>query len=243
VFFVHNLVDFSLAEPGPLLLFAMLLGAVLGVRTTWTGASQHRAFAIAALAGGVVLWIVTILGFVLPVADAEGTAQSGDDAMRAIDPADPDKAAVAAARAAAMYRSAYERLPLNADYAFRSARAMIFANDKPEKVRIMLDTAIGRDPNEVAYYLTRAAYATRQGEVESAKRDYEKALALDPNDVAMRLDYAGALVVFNDRAAAIRQYKLALEKNGQLHPDEPKRLPPARIEDIRRRIAELEAKP
>src|SRR5207253_1301633 len=117
VFFVHNLVDFSLMETGPLMIFALVVGCVLGMRTKWSGSRwQSKRLAAVALAVLGLAWLVGFLGLALPVADAEQKAAASDEAIR-VNRAD---------QAALMLRSAYERMPINADYAFRAARAMIW---------------------------------------------------------------------------------------------------------------------
>ncbi len=228
VFFVHNLLDFSLAEPGPLMLFALLVGACLGARTTWINVARHRTGAIAAISIGTIVWITFTLGVVLPVDDAENQQQAGDAAMQAGNPHS----------AATLYLSAYHRMPLNADYAFRSAQAMRVARETPERVKATLDTAIGRNPRDAGYHLTRAAIESEQGDLESAKADFEKSIPLDPNNIGIRLDYAKILEALNDRPGAAEQYKIALEKNSQLHPDEPKRLSPRQVDQIKMMIGE-----
>src|SRR5205814_680446 len=70
VFFIHNLVDFSLAEPGPLMIFAVILGSVMGVRTNWTRSRwQTNRITITALTALSLLSLVGILAFPFPVAD------------------------------------------------------------------------------------------------------------------------------------------------------------------------------
>src|SRR5439155_13757156 len=84
MFFVHNLMDFVLAEAGAMTLFAVVLGAAIGVRTPWTRpAKPRRGVAIAALVAGAGAWIVAVLALAIPVADAEQLARDGDAALRA----------------------------------------------------------------------------------------------------------------------------------------------------------------
>ncbi|HEX8522291.1 MAG TPA: O-antigen ligase family protein [Tepidisphaeraceae bacterium] len=229
VFFIHNLLDFSLAEPGPLMLFALLVGALIGVRTVWTTSRPSRTGAIAGLVLGGVVWVALVLGLALPVADAEGQAQAGDVAL----------ARNEAARASGLYQSAYERMPLNAEYAFLTARAMLYGGANPERAKTWLDTAAARDPHQVAYYVMRAALLARNGETDAARLDYDKALVLDPNSLSIRMEYAKMLEGVNDRVNAARQYQALLETNEQLHPDEPKRLSGKVVEEVRGKIGAL----
>jgi len=229
VFFIHALVDFVLAEPGPLVLFAMLIGTALGVRTQWTGVPRHRAIAIGTLGSLCLTWVVTFLGFVLPVVDAEQQNVAGDEALRTSDPL----------RAAALYKSAYDRMPLNAEYAYQSARAMMYGQDNPGKIRAMIEEASARDPMSVQYHLLRAQFERQQGDPAIATQQYERALALDPNNVRARLEFADALISFNERPRAAEQIKIALARNDQLHPDEPKRLTSEELEKIQAKLREL----
>jgi O-antigen ligase len=83
VFLVHNLIDFSLFEPGPMLMFAMLLGAVIGARTQpRTGAGAPRAMARLAAAGSLAALIAAGIGVAAPIAVAESTAHAGDEQIR-----------------------------------------------------------------------------------------------------------------------------------------------------------------
>ena len=50
IFLLHNTIDFSIAETGPMFVFALLLGSALGVRTpSVAGQKRHRKAAIALL--------------------------------------------------------------------------------------------------------------------------------------------------------------------------------------------------
>ena len=229
VFFIHNMVDFVLAEPGALTLFAVIAGAALGIRTNWSIPVRHRALTIAGLSALGLVWVVSFLGFVLPVTDAEQQDAMGDEMLRSREPI----------RAAALYRNAYDRMPLNAEYAYHAARAMMYGNENPAKVRAMLDTAVATDPMQVSYRLLQANHEARGGDPAIAKREYERSLALDPNNIRARLEYAEALITFNERPAAAQQIRIALEKNDQLHADEPKRLLPDELEKLRTKLKEL----
>ena len=234
LFFLHNLVDFSLFEPGPMFLFALLCGSALGMRAAADPARRgtgSRAAVATALAGAAAAWL---LGFVVAVrvGPAEGAADAGDEALRTLSPG----------VAADHFARAAERVPFNADYAFRAARAALAhpAAD-PAPALTWLDRAIAADPNRPQYWLHRA-YArlrTRSPDVAAVRADYEQALRLDPNNVDVRLEYAEVLRRFGDPAAAAEQYRLALHYNDLLSPDEPKRLPPARVDEVKRAVAEL----
>jgi O-antigen ligase len=232
-FFVHNLIDFVIAEPGPLILFAVVLGAALGVRTPSAAGSTRRSNAhIGGILGaGVLAWVVAITAIVIPIADAEQRADDADDAIRH---GRVDEAAKTLAAAAKEVRC-------NADYAYRSATAMIQASAPAEQVKAMLEMAIAEDPAGVVYYLTRAGFERRlpQPDPAAIRADYDRALRLDPQNIPARIDYAEALTKLGDPSAAAEQYRLALATNDQYHPDEPKRLDPERVRQIKETIAQL----
>jgi tetratricopeptide (TPR) repeat protein len=235
LFLVHNLVDFSLFEPGPLSIFAFVCGAALGVRTPPVSAAggsprgARRALVVAAVA-----WLVITFAFAAPVAVAEQAAADGDEGLRArrLD------------RAADDFERALGTVPYNADYAFRAARALLFAPDpRPHTDRVirLLDRAVALDPTRAEYWLSRANAEFLRPSPDAAlvRRGYERALRLDPNSVQSRLDYAALLTRLGDSSGARDQYEAALRQNDLLSPDEPKRLPPAKLEQIRKAISDL----
>ena len=238
LFLLHNLVDFSLFEPGPMFLFAWLAGAALGIRAPATEPAP-RASRVAALAGvalAALCWLGAVGGLAIPVAMAESEADAGDEALRT----------ARFGQATSHYSRALETVGYNADYAFRAARSAWMGpppGNTPEAL-MMLDTAIGLDPNRPQYWLHRANARLRSPAPDAAavRADYERALRLDPNNVDTRLEYAEVLSRLGDRAAAAEQYRQALRYNDLLAPDEPKRLPPKRLETIRAALSALDSK-
>ena len=114
VFLVHNTIDFSLFEVGPLFLFMLLAGAVLGMRLpAGEPPPRRRRRAAWAFVAAAAAWLVTAGAVALPVGLAESAAQDGDEQVRLGRPAE----------GAAAMEKAYARVPTNADYAFRAARA------------------------------------------------------------------------------------------------------------------------
>jgi hypothetical protein len=243
LFLVHNLVDFSLFEPGPMFLFMFLTGAALGIRMpSLVAAGLRRAqssrgsprAARAALVAGTLAWLATAFVFAAPVVIAEQSAAEGDAALgaRQVD------------RAAEGFERALSAVPYNADYAFRAARALLYADDprrRVDKIFPLLDRAVALDPNRAEYWLARANAEGLRPTPDAARlrAGYDAALRLDPNSVQVRLDYAALLRRVGDTAGARQQYAEALRYNDLLSPDEPKRLPPEKVAEVRKAIADL----
>jgi O-antigen ligase len=232
IFLLHNAIDFSLFESGPMWVFMMLTGAALGTRTHLAGElarrdseaaprASSRATAGMALVGLALLWIAMGLVLVLPIVVAESKAQASDDAMRNND----------LPRAAQLARSAYETLPFsNSDYLYRAARAL-----PPDQGREALREAIRVNPTAGLYYRTLATIEKRSPapNAKTLRDAFEQAIALDPNDVTLRIEYAEMLEKLGLADQARQQYRTALEKNDLLAPDEPKRLPPKKLQEVK----------
>jgi O-antigen ligase len=234
LFLLHNLVDFSLFEPGPMVLFLFLVGCAWGARAEEPPATRRL--------GAGALWAVMLIGAAVWLAGAvlagrvvagEEAAAAGDDALRGM----------ATREATGHFERAMDLVPFNADYAFRAGRATLFDPDPRQAAAAvaLFDRAIARDPNRPQYWLHRAYARLRAPGPDAAavKADYQQALRLDPNNVDMRLEYADILRRFNDPAGAAREYREALRYNDLLSSDEIKRLPPQRVEDVKRKIAEV----
>ncbi len=233
VFFIHNLMDFVLMEPGPMTIFAIVLGAALGVRTpSAAGRKKRRGVAIGVLLAAGIAWLIGVVTVVIPIADAESRAQDGDTALRTSRPV----------QAAELYEGALRTVPWNADYAYRAARAwMSVPGTIPEKVKTMLGQAIAIDPANVNYHRTRAAYelALPKPDPQAVRADFDAVLRLDPRNLLSILDYAHVLETFGDPKAAAVQYRRALEVNEGYDKTEPKRLSPAEISKIEETIQKL----
>ena len=235
LFLVHNLVDFSLFEPGPMSLFMFGCGAALGARLgPGPAAGGRRRATVIALVSAVVTWLALAAACAAPVAIAEQTADDGDDALRAR----------GFERASAAYEQSLGAVPCNADYAFRAGRALLFSPDPRrhvDRILSLLDRAVALNPNRAEYWLSRAdsEFLRPSPDPHLVRAGYDHALRLDPNSVQIRLDYAGLLRRLGDRGGARDQFSAALRYNDLLNPDEPKRLPPARVNEVRRAIAEL----
>jgi O-antigen ligase len=228
---VQNLIDLSLFEAGPLMVFALLVGAIGGVRAPATAECATRpVVAAAALAGASLAWGAAALFIVIPVVAAQNHAYEGDVDVRY----GRTKAA------ASQFRAALREAPTNADYAFRAARALYMDRDLAG-VREMLDAAIRIDPTLVKAYLMRAGMELMQPNPDAGvvRNNYDRAIELNPADTQIRLQYAAALEQLGLKKEAAEQYRTVLEFNDQLPIDEPERLPEKRVEEIRKKVAEL----
>ncbi|MGH7214008.1 MAG: hypothetical protein ACREIT_04525, partial [Tepidisphaeraceae bacterium] len=232
VFLVHNLIDFSLFEPGPMTLFAALAGAALGVRQpSHAGERKRTPLVIGATVLACAAWLGILIFLLVPVAEAEARAHAADDALRANHPG----------QAAGGFQAAYGAVLFNADYAFRVAQALSYHRAGPEQIRPWLARALETNPFAPEYYLTRARYELNLQPVDqqTVRADFESALRLNPNAVDIRLEYADILARFGPKQEAVAQYEKSMEYNRLLDPNEPKRLTSKKIEEVERAIAEL----
>jgi O-antigen ligase len=249
VFLIHNLIEFSLFEPGLLCLFALLAGSALGVRQpSAAGRRRRTGIAIGALAAACVLWAAAAIGLYIPTALAESAAHRGDAALRQNQ----------LNQAFSEYSSAWLDMKINADYAFRAAQALHYEaaaamRSGPTQISMVptlaveiqayYDIAIEYNPSAVAPYLWRASFALMMHDPEQVIRDFDKALELNPNEVSIRLSYAHALETLRKPVAAKEQLRQALWFNDQLDPAEPKRLSEDQVAAINKEIVSLPAAP
>jgi tetratricopeptide (TPR) repeat protein len=208
-FMVHNLIEFSLFEPGPQMIFALLAGSALGMRrrVATANATAAKMWPI----GAALAWTAAALLVIVPIVRAEAATDAGDDQMQAGQ----------FAAAADDYALASSLVSYNADYLFRSAMADTFG-----RVESMtrLDQAIARDPSAIRFRLLRAGLDVQARDAAAARADYDAALALDPNEVSIRMDYAAALMALGLPKEAVGQFQLALKFNDLLPTEEPKRI-------------------
>jgi len=211
----------------------LLAGALIGVRgESLAGKKKWNRGAIAAATVVPTLWLVALVGFVAPLADAESRAKSGDEAIRTRD----------FRRAIGEYRAAVATSPVpNDDYAYRVARAMIYAQSKPEEIEVWLSKAIATNPMNPQHRLMRASFYLNRTDAADyrpqAKADFQAFIELDPWNVQGRLRFAETLEQWGETSAAKAQYEAALSANDKLDPADPKRLPAAQIDAIRRKIS------
>lgn len=234
MFFLHNLIDFAMWETGPLMLFALLIGAAVGARLPATEERpKRRSLATVPLAAGVAGWLVLAVFVVLPIGQAEALAQRGNELIRAR----------RIQEGADHLRAAFARNPINADYARRAAAAMGMAGAPPEQIQAMLGNALQADPMAVGPRLQIAALEMAKPEDRRnpsiVRQNYEQALAIDPYNVTIRLQYAADLEQLGLPGQAAEQYEQALYYNDLFPAHELKRLRPERVEQVRREIKRL----
>jgi O-antigen ligase len=247
VFLIHNLIEFSLFEPGALCLFAVLVGAALGMRLDNRPVRTPRIppWAVAALAACVAGWLAAAIFIAAPVIRGEAAAHEGDDKLQAgdLEAASDD------------YSQAAAFVPFNADYSFRAARTLQMALGPPvpltdakqielsikyrDPIMTGYSVAIARDPAFLGAYHYRAIFELQLDEPDRMSADFEKVLALNPNEVSLRLEYAHSLQLVGRPAEARRQYELALHYDDLLDTAEPKRLAAQRRDEIEKLMASL----
>jgi tetratricopeptide (TPR) repeat protein len=218
-FLIHNLIEFSLFEPGPMFLFALIAGSALGMRRQKHATTRPKAAAF--LIAAAAVWLAVAFFLVLPIARAQALADLGDQEMRAgrFPMAHSD------------YLQASDWCGYNGDYPYRAAIAEAWRPGSDSSVvRDLLEAAIQTDPSAVRYYLSLAQLQTQLGDKDAARGAYDTALALNPNEVSIHLDYAESLMHLGLPAQAAAQCRLARKFNDLLPPDEPKRIDDSIIE-------------
>jgi O-antigen ligase len=230
VFLIHNTIDFSLFEIGPMMLFTLIGGAVLGIRSP-SAAGQHKrtAVAIGAFSVCLVAWVVAWIFVAVPLVQAENRAHDGDEAFR-------KRNFLAASED---YRTALSTAPVaDPDYAMRAARALAVLPDMDGATRAQLILAIAANPRDPMGYLTRARYnLERHPDLkDEIRKDFERALELNPHDIDTRLEFAKVLEGFGDIQAVCEQYRMALKTNEGFDATEPKRLSEEKVKEIQAKI-------
>jgi O-antigen ligase/tetratricopeptide (TPR) repeat protein len=232
IFLLHNLIDFSLFETGPLMVFVLIAGAALGARNSVPRRIHHwshaRVVAAASLAAAILLWLATALLVLIPTAEAEQLALQAQDA------ADAHRFD----QAADLMNAAFLHQPLNGAYAYHASQ-LRQQTDLPLGMAIDdLNLAIRADPFNTGYYIQRAELELRQPapDRKRAEQDYRRALEQDPNDIPNHLRFAQLLEQWNQPAAARTQYEDALRINDALEKGDPRRLSPARVGEIQEKL-------
>jgi hypothetical protein len=230
IFLVHNLIEFGIFEPGPMLLVALLSGSVLGLPIRagvydpgplGKGYAGYSASRIAVLSTAVCGWIAAAIFLVAPVTGAEGSAEHADDLIRSGRPGEAQTA----------LESAAAGCPYNAEYWLRAANAGLMRQpvDMSDVLRL-IGRAIQADPMYVDPYLERAKLEP----LGAAIGDYRGALAIDRNNVRLHLELANLWAKFGRPADAQLEYEKAVQLNDALERGDPKRLSTNEIGQISR---------
>jgi O-antigen ligase len=220
LFLVHNLIDFSLFEPGPMGLFAIFTGGALGLRTKHPPRSRARTaivLAVFILAGAG--WIVAAAAGAWNVAMAESLSQEAQEQARAGNKQVAVQKLVRAQRL----------VPINPEYAFQGA---LLSAANPTVAGNMLADAVAADPASPRYRRALAQFELSQKEIDHALADNAAAVAMDPNNMELRIEYAQALAQNKHPAEAREQFQKALSLNDQLPPTEPQRLSLERVKQV-----------
>jgi tetratricopeptide (TPR) repeat protein len=240
---LHNLIDFSLFEAGPMFLFAMVMGSALGLRQpSLAGKRKQTAVAICIFSAATVFWVFAAIIFWGRTAMAESAAGEGDRLVRLAAKAGSQEINPALLQAAAaQYATARKRQPLEGEYAYKEAQVLVSLGADALWVRGLLETACTANPYSGKYFAAKAQYELSRAGVDHqpVKEAYQRMLELDPRNVAARLDYAEALLKMGEDGAALDQFKEALRQNDALPADEPKRLSAQRREELEKQIARL----
>lgn len=222
---IHNLIDFSLFETGPMFLFFLLTGSAMGLRAGSDSPVSRYPGMKFSLA--LMVWIGVAGALWIPLGLAAGSANAADDAARN----------GRFEQASKLYLDANRQAwRLNPQYALRAARTTPLPMSLDD-VRLAID----ENPHDSQNYalLAGGAMAMKPPEAATAKMAFEKTLQLDPNNVEVRLNYADALALFGERAEAKRQYELALRYNDLLDLAEKKRLSSDRLKEVHGKIDAL----
>jgi tetratricopeptide (TPR) repeat protein len=263
LFLLHNLIDFSWFEAGPMAMFMLLIGAAMGMAATKECALINAAskvlrssvrngkrirsisapqggrpviiaITIAALAG----WVTAAILFVGPVVFAEGAAAAANDSITNA-PADGSvEEARHYAQAARLLAAAAATIPYNPEYTFRQAKALLGAGDLAG-AESLVQRAKKINPLYIDAYLLDANLQLKAEPKPDANRvrsDFDTIIRLNPNDVPFHVQYAQALDRFGDHRAAARQYDLAIGANAALPVGEPRRLTPEQLADLREHL-------
>ncbi len=250
---LHNLVDFSLFENGPMVVVALLWGSVIGVRSGAVeagivvargGPTPGKAGAHNAGRGLAVIGALAVVGWMFyfairvvgPVVGAEGKAWEGDDLLRRSRHGDGLVERDMMEASAAAYEAALKLVPTNADYAFRAARVWDMGLGLGTRDRELLEAGLAADPKDIKVILQLARLEARLGNFLRTVELFGRAVELNPNDVEIRLNYAEALEHVGRGTDARDQILEALRFNDLLDPAEPKRLEPSRVEGLREKV-------
>jgi tetratricopeptide (TPR) repeat protein len=232
IFFLHNLVDFSMFEPGPLVLLMFFMGSAMGLRIGATAAGGEPGgrypLRLILLALALTLWIGALAAIWAPTAIAEDLAADGRSALARQQPQ----------AAANLFMKAADRQPLNADYPHFAATALAAAKSAMPAIESAIQRALAQNPLYLdPLHLRVRLYLERTPEdVERISATYSRILELNPNDLPTRIEFADYLWSHGRQDEALGHYQRAVSLNGQLDPTEPERLSDQDLERAQARI-------
>jgi tetratricopeptide (TPR) repeat protein len=235
LFALHNSIDFSVFETGPMFLAFFFGGCALGMRSSAPVGRRPRSLFAGLVAVCVIAWIVAAIAFVMPISEAESHARQADDFTRV-------------RKFVAARDELYEAIDLvryNSAYPMQAARVLTIALAKPDEIRVLLDQAIHLNPQSGQQYFIRAQFELQQPSPnrDQVIKDMNRVIELNPNDVQIRLAYAMILQSFGMAHESAAQLRAALHYNDLLDATEPKRLSEETVEQIRGTLKSLESQP
>jgi tetratricopeptide (TPR) repeat protein len=223
---LQNLVDFSMFEPGGMVLLALMVGSAVGLSpATGEAMPVPRRWPRWALVGMAVAWLAAVFGLVVPIGLAESEAARGDDMRQK-----------GRSGAADLYAAAFDRVSYNADYAYSVARSLLEERRPLADFRRWIDITTATNPMSVKPLLlsARVEAAQQPPNMERMRTAYDRALQIDPQNHVIELEYGQTLAKLDLSKDAAEHFRRALEVNAAFDREEPKRL-------RRERVAEIEA--
>jgi hypothetical protein len=227
MFLIHNLIDFALFEPGPMLLFGLLAGSALGVRRPPEDASgSGRIWAVLLALGSAFVWLAVAALIATPIITSESLAQDADEAIHKNLPD----------IAADKLELAFKTVPYNYDYALHAA-TLRAGQHNARRAYDLLSSAIAANPAAPEAYLWRAQLAPYVAGAAPSQpvEDMSQVVMLDPQNVEFHEHYAAILAASRDLGAARHQYDLAVQADDALEAPNPKR----RTAALHRRYGDL----
>ncbi len=230
-FLLHGLIDFAVLEAGPLHLFAFLCGAALAMRSPQRPRVASRSVAIVVNVLAIAGWIAGVVWFWLPVQSADADAMRSDALISKVG-SNKLRDTQLLTEALSSLRQAAQRLPYNAEYAFRAARVSGMLGDTQTAERF-IDQAIVANPMNGDFYRTRISIAQQRShpDPQTIRTDYQSMLRLDPHNFRLRLQYADFLAA-NNISGSAEQYEQALKSDAALEPHDARHLNAGEIERI-----------
>jgi O-antigen ligase len=237
LFLLHNLIDFSLFEPGALFAFMAIAGALQGMVSPARPARCGRATAGGLLAIGGVVWVTGAALLVVPVLAAESAAASGNEWIRTAPKDHSPAVALHYRKAADAYGEAAGFVPFNSDYIFREAKAAAIGGDF-DRARAKLAETKRVNPLLIDAYLLEAnlLLSMPNPDVATVRSDFERIVQLNPNDVSLRMQFGDAMLRLGETDLARQQYQSALKANDALPIGEPKRLSDEQVKQLKETI-------